>query len=288
MTETIFQRVTRQIVESIEAGAAEFHMPRHGGGSALSCPRNAISGRAYRGVNILSLWLGARSAGFDCGEWATYRQWSERGGQVRKGERGCPVVFWKRQGPIDEAEDSQSNGARFIARAYTVFNVAQVDGWSSEPAPVLSEEERLPAVDAAFAATEAKIEHGAQSASYSPLDDCIRMPTFGRFRDADAYYAVLAHEVTHWTGAKHRLDRQLTGRFGSAAYAMEELVAELGAAFTCARLGISGEPRPDHAAYLASWLRVLRGDPRAIFTAAGKAQEAVDYAFDPASVQSDN
>lgn len=282
MTNTIFQRITRQIIEGIETGAAEFHMPWHGPGTALSCPRNAVSGRAYRGVNILSLWLGARSAGFDSGEWATYRQWSDRGGQVRKGERGCPVVFWQRRSPTEDAVEGQGSSAGFIARAYTVFNVAQVDGGSSEPAQALSEEERLPAVDATFASTAAKIEHGAPSASYSPQDDCIRMPDFSRFRDTDAYYAVLAHEVTHWTGAKHRLNRQLAGRFGSSAYAMEELVAELGAAFTCAHLGISNEPRLDHAAYIASWLRVLRDDPRAIFTAAGKAQEAVDYAFGPA------
>jgi len=279
MGETIFERVTRQIIDSIEAGATEFRMPWHVDSAALFYPRNALSGRAYRGVNILTLWLGARSCGFPSGKWATYRQWSDRGAQVRRAERGFPVIFWERRALTKDGEEATENNSRFVARAYTVFNVCQVDRWLPEPVPVLPDEERLHAVEAAFAMTGAKIKHGATAASYSPKDDCIHMPAFSRFRDAESYYAVLAHELTHWTRAKHRLDRRLAGRFGSAAYAMEELVAELGAAFTCASLGISTEPRPDHAAYIATWLRVLRDDARAIFTAAGNAQAAVDLLF---------
>jgi antirestriction protein ArdC len=126
----------------------------------------------------------------------------------------------------------------------------------------------------------ATIQHGGDRAFYSPAYDIVQMPDFRQFKNSTGYYATLAHELTHWSGAKHRLDRNLANRFGSAEYAMEELIAELGAAFTCARLGLRTEPRLDHAPYVNSWLKVLRGDARAIFTAASKAQEAYDYLAD--------
>jgi antirestriction protein ArdC len=278
MAETIFARITRQIVESIEAGAGEAKMPWHTSHSAVICPRNGITGRSYRGINVVTLWVGAHARQYAHGDWATYRQWSAAGAQVRKGERGYPVVFWE---PLPAAREASgaSDAPRFVARAYTVFNLAQVDGYEPEPQPRLPEDQRLAEAERAFTAVGATIVQGGDVASYSPVTDQICMPEFSCFRDAASYYSVLAHELTHWTGAKHRLDRDLSGRFGSSAYALEELVAELGAAFACARLGIAAAPRPDHAAYIASWLRVLRADARAIFTVAGKAQESVEYLF---------
>ena len=162
-------------------------------------------------------------------------------------------------------------------RGYSVFNAAQVDGYATPALPVLPEAERIDRAEAFFAALGADIRHGGSRACYVPSLDQIRMPLFAAFRDPVAYYATLAHEATHLTGHASRCNRHLRGRFGEEAYAAEELIAELGAAFVCADLALAPEPRPDHAAYVASWLRVLRGDKRAIFTAAAKAQQAADW-----------
>jgi len=164
-----------------------------------------------------------------------------------------------------------------FARGYSVFNAAQVDGYEAPALPVLPEPERIGHAEAFFAALGADIRHGGNRASYLPGLDQIRMPPFPAFHDAVAYYATLAHEATHMTGHASRCARDLRGRFGEEAYAAEELVAELGAAFLCADLALAPEPRPDHAAYVASWLKVLRDDKRAIFTAAAKAQAAADW-----------
>jgi antirestriction protein ArdC len=201
-------------------------------------------------------------------------------------------VFWKAAANDDSSgcDDVDTGGShqRFISRVYHVFNEDQVDG--AEPGrarPATSPAERIAAAETFIAATGANIRHGGVRAAYVPGIDQIWLPRFEQFRDAQSYYATLAHETVHWSGAKHRLDRDLTGRFGNDAYAMEELVAELGSAFIAGHLGISVEPRPDHAAYLSSWLRVLRNDPRAILTASAKAQQAVDYLIAPPAAQSE-
>lgn len=275
----LFARITAQIAEAIEAGAPDYVMPWHGSSGALHCPSNAISGRPYRGLNILTLWVEGEARGFASGQWATYRQWSEHGAQVRKGERSTTVFFWQQRAGDSSADSTDQEPRRpaFVAKAFTVFNAAQVDGFNPSVPPILSEQERETRIERFLQNTRAAITHGGDSAFYSPSADRIHMPEFGRFKSATAYYSTLAHELTHWTGAKHRLDRRLDNRFGSEAYAMEELIAELGAAFTCARLAISTEPRRDHAPYIASWLKALRSDPRAIFAAASKAQEAADF-----------
>jgi antirestriction protein ArdC len=203
------------------------------------------------------------------------------GAQVRKGERCSPVVFWKisdkeaQDGDEDGVEDDRRS--RVFARGYSVFNAAQVDGYAAPALPVLPEVERIDHAEAFFAATGIEVRHGGARAYYRPGEDRVQMPPFAAFRDAVAYYATLAHEATHATGHASRCARDLKGRFGEEAYAAEELVAELGAAFLCAGLALVTEPRPDHAAYVASWLKVLRGDKRAIFTAAAKAQAAADW-----------
>jgi antirestriction protein ArdC len=281
MQKNIFERITNQIADAIESGAPDYVMPWHKTGQSLECPINAVTGRAYRGVNVLTLWLQGSAAGFESGQWATYRQWSESGAQVRKGERGSQVFFWQQREKASEAADDGDDRRRlgFVAKAFTVFNADQVDGFSALPVPVLSESDRNAQAEQFVRNLGAAIEHRGDRAFYSPGYDRIHMPDFGQFKSPSGYYSVLAHELTHWTGAKHRLDRNLGTRFGSADYAMEELIAELGAAFTCAKLGLRTEPRRDHAPYVASWLQALRGDSRAIFTAASKAQEATDFLF---------
>jgi len=279
----IYERVTNQIIAAIEAGTGEYRMPWHHDGSPITTPVNVASRKAYRGVNILSLWAAARAAGYAASIWGTYRQWHELGAQVRKGERGHLVVFWKttdRSSDTDrqDGDDNHHEPARrLFARGYTVFNAAQVDGYTPPELPVLPEVERIEHAERFCVALGIDIRHSGSQACYIPSKDCVQMPDFACFRDAIAYYAVLLHECGHASGAKHRLDRDLSGRFGSAAYAMEECTVELLSAMICTDLNLSVEPRPDHARYIASWLEVLRSDKRAIFTAASKAQEIADW-----------
>jgi antirestriction protein ArdC len=292
----VYTRITDDIVAAIEQGAGEWDMPWHHDGSSIARPRNVASDKPYRGVNILALWVAARRAGYTSGTWGTYRQWTERGCQVRQGETATIVVFWKQIGRHDDAEASTDDLAlahdergrpRFFARGYYVFNEAQVDGHVREELPGLPESERIARADAFFAALNIPIIIGGNEAYYRPDTDTIFMPPFERFFDAASFYSCLGHEAAHGVGAKHRLDRDLTGRFGSAKYAMDEVVCELTSSFVLADLGIAHRPRPEHAAYLASWLKSLKDDPRAIFTAASKAQQAADWmhAQQPARAQ---
>ena len=279
----IYERVTNQTIAAIEAGAGEFRMPWHHDGSSIARPVNVASRKAYRGVNVIALWAAAQESGYPSGTWGTYRQWHELGAQVRKGERGHLVVFWKQADRDrdtdrqDGDEDRDEPARHMFARGYTVFNSAQVDGYTPPEMPVLPETERIAHAERFCAALNIDIRHNGSQPCYIPSKDCVEMPAFASFRDAVAYYAVLLHECGHASGAKHRLDRDLTGRFGSAAYAMEECIVELLGAMICADLNLSVEPRPDHACYIASWLEVLRSDKRAIFTAASKAQQIADW-----------
>jgi antirestriction protein ArdC len=226
------------------------------------------------------LWAAAQAKGYASGEWATYQQWQERQAQVRKGEKSTLVVFWKFGNDASESQDGSetaSHSRLLFTRGYSVFNASQVDGYTpkvdeSRPMP-----ERIAEAEAFFSSIGADLRHGGNQAFYSPATDHIQMPDFAAFRESVAYYSVLAHEHTHWTASASRCNRELGKRFGDNAYAAEELIAELGAAFTCAHLGLSAEPRSDHAAYIASWLKVLKADKRAIFTAASKAQQACDW-----------
>ena len=202
------------------------------------------------------------------------------GAQGREILFGCVLEDPRRPRRGRAAKSSaEDDGQRrsVLARGYAVFNAEQVDGYEVPPTPPRPEIQRVQEAERFFEALGADIKHGGNRAFYRPSGDHIQMPNFESFRDAVSYYSVLAHEATHWTGATLRLDRDLSGRFGNAAYAAEELVAELGAAFLCADLGLTNEPRPDHAAYVANWLQVLKEDKRAIFTAAAKAQQAADY-----------
>lgn len=282
----IHQTITDRIVTAIEAGAGTWQMPWHRGTGGKR-PVNVASERPYNGVNILALWVEAQARGFSSHRWGTYRQWATIGGQVRRGEKASQVVFYK-EITVASAEDSDDEDGRrrLIARATPVFNADQIDGLSEaasvEPVATLTQVEDF------TAATGARVLHQGRSACYVPALDEIHMPARELFTGSltstatEAYYSTLLHELTHWTAPEHRCNRDLSGRFGTQAYAMEELVAELGAAFLCADLGITVEPRPDHAQYLAHWLTVLKADKRAIFTAASKASQAATFLARPA------
>ncbi|WP_300973510.1 zincin-like metallopeptidase domain-containing protein [Sphingomonas sp. LHG3406-1] len=273
----LFERITWQIADAIEAGAGDFRMPWARWGEALASPINAVSGKPYRGINVLMLWAAAEASGYSSGRWATHRQWASRGAQVRKGEKSTPVLYWQSNPARPAEEELEARGPRFLAKVYNAFSADQVDGYTAPSDVAIDPQDRVANAEDFFERINADVRHGGDRACYVPAHDQICLPKFQQFRDAHSYYATLAHETVHWSGAKHRLDRNLSGRFGTDDYAMEELVAELGSAFIAAHLGLSVEPRPDHAAYVSSWLRVLRSDPRAILTAAAKAQEAIDY-----------
>ncbi len=254
-------------------------MPWHHDGAAVTRPQNVSSGRRYRGVNVLALWIAAQAQSFASGLWGTYRQWQAVGAQVRKAERGTTVVLWKQATPRadDDNYDADVGHGHMFARAFTVFNVAQVEGYEPEPGAILPESERIDHADAFVAALRIPITAGAYDAHYRIDLDHIFMPPFAAFRDAAAHMGTLIHECAHATGAKHRLDRDFAARFNRDSLAIEEATAELTASYILADLGIAHHPRPDHAAYVASWLRVLKDDPRAIFSAASKAQQAADW-----------
>lgn len=280
----IHAEITNKLIAAIEADPGQPVMPWRRASGPLFMPVNALTGNAYNGINVVSLWVSAEVSGYSAPVWATYRQWSELGCQVRKGEKSSLVVFYKEYDSEPDPQNADDDGKRRVARASCVFNASQVDGYALPDAPEpLGPVERLHAVDAFIAATAARIEHGGESAYYRPSTDHIQMPDEDLFCGTDtmsrgeAYYAVLTHELTHWSGAKHRLARDMGKRFGDAAYAAEELVAEIASAFLCAELGITQDTRADHAQYLAHWLKLLKDDSRAIFAAAAKASEAVAY-----------
>lgn len=279
----IYQAITDQILTAIEAGTGPVRMPWHQSGGAITRPLNVESGKAYQGINTLALWAGALNGGFATGLWGTYRQWQARGAQVRKGEKASPIVFYK-ECPSGDDEAPDRAGRRILARASHVFNVAQVDGYAIlQPDPSAMPIDPVEAADRFIRATGAVIEEGGEDAFYRPSTDTITMPDRFRFTGTrtstatEAWYGVLLHECIHWSGAARRLDRVFGERFGDDAYAMEELVAELGAAFLCGDLGISAEPRPDHSAYISHWLQIMKGDRKAVFAAASAARRACDY-----------
>ncbi|WP_422345398.1 ArdC family protein [Parasphingorhabdus sp.] len=282
----IYQSITNQIIAAIEVGTSEAQMPWHRSGFTQTRPVNISSTKPYQGINILSLWAAAMSGNYEHGLWGTYRQWQEAGAQVRKGEKSSFIVFYK-QFENDETENNENQSERrlFMARASRVFNVAQVDGYElpDQPEPTENLVNRIASVEEFIARTGAIIKEGGEQACYNPATDQITMPDQHRFFDTNTgsatehYHSVLLHELIHWTGAKHRLNRTFGKRFGDHAYAIEELTAELGAAFLCADLEISASPREDHACYINNWLSAMKADAKAVFAAASAASKATEY-----------
>jgi antirestriction protein ArdC len=294
-TADLYQRVTAQIVACLEQGVRPWHKPwnaEHAAGRITRPLRgNCVP---YQGINVLMLWGAAMERGYAAPIWMTFKQALELGGAVRKGERGSQVVFASKVTRSETDAETGEESERDIPflKGYTVFNVEQIDGlpehFSAPAAPRLDPVQRIAHADAFFTATGASVRHGGNQAYYSVTSDIVQMPFFETFMDAESYYATLAHELTHWTRHPSRLDRSFgRKRFGDEGYAMEELVAELGAAFLSADLDLTPEPRADHAAYIGHWLAVLKKDSRAIFTAASYAQRAADFLsnFNPAAQQ---
>lgn len=280
----VYTRITSQIVRSLELGVKPWTQPwsaAHAAGPVSRPLRH--NGQAYAGINVLTLWASAMERAFAAPIWMTFKQANELGAHVRKGEKGSPVVYADKIVRSEEGANGE-DALRTIPflKSYTVFNVEQIEGLPAHyyaPAEAAKNaDERIAEVEQFFTASGADIRHGGASAYYSISSDHIQMPPFELFRNAQSYYAVLAHEYCHWTRHQSRLDRDLgRKRFGDEGYAREELVAELGAAFLCADLGLTLEDRTDHAAYIQSWLTVLKNDKRAIFSAAALAQKAADY-----------
>lgn len=284
MKQDIYEKVTRKIIADLEKGELTWIKPWSGGnmdGKIIRPLRhNAVP---YSGINILMLWAAAVEAGFSSPFWMTYRQAQELGAQVRKGEKSSLVVYANTITRTEEGKDGTEEERTIpFMKGYAVFNAAQIEGlperYAVMPEVTIDPQQRIAHADAFFAATGADIRHGGNSAHYSGGTDHVQMPLFEAFRSPEAYYATLAHELTHWTKHPKRLDRDFgRKRWGDEGYAREELVAELGAAFLCADLALTPEPGADHAAYIQSWLKVLKEDKRAIFSAASHAQRAGDY-----------
>jgi antirestriction protein ArdC len=281
----IYTRITNRIVADLENGVRPWQKPwtaEHAAGR-ISRPlrHNAVP---YRGINVLNLWCEAEERGFANPYWLTYKQAQEIGGQVRKGEKSALVVFagtFTRTEATDDGED-QERDIPFL-RGYAVFNAEQIDDLPAhfhQPVPQspLDPIERDAIAETFLSNIPAEVRHGGDRAYYAIYPDYIQLPPFESFRDAGSYYATRAHETCHWTRHESRLNREFgRKKWGDEAYAFEELVAELGSAYLCADLGLTPDLREDHAAYIASWLTVLRDDKRAIFTAAAHAERAADY-----------
>ena len=273
----LYAEVTGKIIAALEAGTPPWIRPWSGEFDPI--PMNAGSRRPYRGVNRVLLTLEAQLRGFGRNTWLTYRQAAELGAQVRGGERGTTVVFYKlHELPATETEDRPQPRVVPLLRSFTVFNLAQIDQLPerlAQPSGEAAAWVRELAPEKLLADSGARIEHGGFAAFYEPKEDRIQLPERELFADAGSYYSTALHELTHWTGHPERLGRQLGRRFGERAYAMEELIAEIGSAFLCAACRIDG--RLQHAAYVADWIQVLERDKRAVFAAAAMAQRAADY-----------
>ena len=283
----IHEQITNRIIEAIEKGAGEFKLPWHRPAGSLTRPTNIQSKKAYRGINVVTLWVEAQLRGYDVPVWGTYKQLSEAGYQVRKGERASTIVFYKQiefardaaeiasmPAPVD-GEDR--TGTAWLARGYHVFNAQQCENYQLPERPPVVEIERF------MTATGIDVRWGGGSAYYSPSGDYIQMPDAGLFTGSDtssateALYSTLLHEATHATGHPSRLDRDFSQRRNREEVCKEELLAELGAAFLCADLQVTPHLREDHAQYLQHWLDLMRGDKKAIFAAAAAANRAVEY-----------
>jgi antirestriction protein ArdC len=247
--------------------------------SQPSLPLNLTTGKPYQGINTLILWGAALTRGYTSPYWLTYKQAADKGGQVRKGEHGTLCVFYK---PWEAQETNPETGETdtvkgAVLKSFRVFNIDQIDGIES---PAQGERPAFQAIEDAdriLQASPARIIEGGPSAFYQPATDTIHLPAREAFINREAFYSVAMHEICHSSGHPSRLARDFSGRFGTEAYAFEELIAELGSAFLNADLGIIGSTLQDHADYLSNWIAILKGDKTAILTAAAQASKAHSF-----------
>lgn len=280
----LYTRITERIVEELEKGVRPWLKPwnaEHAAGRITRPLRH--NGQPYRGINVVMLWMEAVSHNFACPIWMTYKQAQELGAQVRKGEKGSPVVFADRIHRTEMNDNGEETEREIpFLKGYTVFNCEQIDGlpahFTAPANPVLDPVKRIENAERFFSGIKADIRYGGDRAYYSIHNDYIQMPPFETFQDAESFYSTLAHESCHWTRAETRLNREFgRKRWGDEGYAAEELVAELGSAFLSADLGITPEPKDDHASYIANWVSVLKNDKRAVFTASAHAEKACGF-----------
>ena len=278
----IYQTVTDKIINELEAGTAPWVRPWSG--DADPFPRNALSQRPYRGINHILLGMEAYGQGYATNQWLTFRQALQLGAHVRKGERSSTIIYYEIRSVDKQEGESLSDGddpeKRFIPllKVFNVFNLDQIAGLPDDFRQRPADEPGWDASETAeriLQGSGADIRHQGFQAFYSPPNDLIYLPDRKFFADQANYYATALHELTHWTGASSRLGRKLGRRFGESAYAMEELIAEIGASFLSAHCHLDGHLQ--HASYIASWLEVLQRDKRAVFVAAAQAQKAADY-----------
>ena len=287
---SLYDEITDRIIAELEAGRVPWVQPwgTAAAKAPLAMPKNASTSRQYSGANVLILWGAVIEQGFAGQSWLTFRQALSLGGHVRKGERGTTVVYADRFVPNDERQRADRNGDEpraipFLKR-FTVFNIDQCEGLPESVATSASavpEGLILPRVEALIGSTGADLRIGGNRAYYDVVADYIRVPPPQAYFESVNWHRTALHELGHWSGAAHRLGRDLTGRFGSQGYAKEELIAEMASAFLCATLGIV--PTVRHADYIGAWLEVLREDNRAIVRAASAASKAADFilAFRP-------
>lgn len=289
--QSLYGEVTSRIIAELEEGRLPWVQPWDATRCPCTMPQNAVSGRSYSGINVLILWAAGIEQGFGSQRWLTYRQTEMAGGHVRRGEKGTAICYADRFTPRGEAEKAQGEDreARTIAflKRFTVFNLDQCEGLPEElttgaalPDPVMA----IAEADRVIAATGAVLRIGGGEAFYSPIHDYVQVPPQAAFHDPVNWYRTALHEIGHHSGHASRLNRDQSGRFGSAPYIREELTAEMTAAFTCAALGI--EPTVRHADYIGAWLAVLRGDEKAIFRAASAASKAADFILSGYEVRS--
>lgn len=284
----IYQEITDKIVKVLDEVDANDWKAPFAGLAAQGLPRNPITDHRYQGINIPSLWCDQQEKKFTSNHWATFKQWKEKGAHVRKGEKGSPIIFYKTL--LKEGESEAGEPEEFavpMLKTYTVFNADQVDGYDHSETATANEVDLVTPTEAAerfCAGTGADIRHGGGGAFYDRVGDFISLPDTIAFIDTkhasatENYYATLLHELTHWTGAPHRLDRdKAKTRQERDKYAFEELVAELGAAFLCAQIGVVQTPREDHAQYIKGWLAALKNDKKFVFKAAAQAAKAADF-----------
>jgi antirestriction protein ArdC len=281
---SLYDEITKKIIAELEAGRVPWVQPWNAAPAPLGLPKNAATGRSYSGVNILILWIACLEHGFATQNWLTFRQALKLGGHVRKGEKGVTAVYADRFIPYRERQRAAETGDEpdaipFLKR-FTLFNTDQCEELPADIAPSPSppadhHDLILPQAEALFRATGADIRIGGNRAFYVPSADYIQVPPPSSFFEPINFHRTVCHELGHWSGAKHRLNRDLSGDFGSSSYAREELVAEMCGAFVCAALSIV--PTVRHADYLGAWLGCLREDNRAIIRAASAASKAADY-----------
>ena len=280
----VYARITDRIIADLEQGVRTWMKPWNAGntGGRIMRPLR-FNGIPYSGINILMLWAESVAKGFGSPTWMTFRQASELSAYVRKGEKGSLVVYANSITRTEADGDGEETEREIhYMKGYTVFNVEQIDGlpehYYGKPEVQTTAVERIAHAEEFFKATGADVRYRGDRAFYSNDGDFIQMPVIEAFRDAESFYATLAHESAHWTKHPSRLDRDFGRKqWGDEGYAREELVAELASAFLCTDLGLTPEVRDDHASYIANWLSVLKNDKRTIFIAAAYAQKAVDF-----------